>query len=211
MSRGPAEGPDYEILERQTVYRGFFSLDVLKLRHRLFRGGWSEVLRRELFNMRRAVVLLPYDPVADRVVLVEQFRTGAIDICETPWMLEAVAGLAEPGEPAEAVARRECVEECGLVPRRVEYACDYASTPGAASERVSVFIGEVTAPESGGVFGHVGEGEDIRTHILPADEAFARLDRREIIAITAVVGLMYLRLNRERLRTAWGASSAPPP
>jgi ADP-ribose pyrophosphatase len=209
VSRGPAAGPDYEILERRTVYEGFFSLDVLRLRHRLFRGGWSQVLRRELFNMRRAVVVLPYDPVKDVVILVEQFRTGAIDICDTPWMLEAVAGLSEPGEPPEAVARRECVEECGLEPRRIEYACDYASSPGAASERVSVFIGEVSAPEGGGVFGHVGEGEDIRTHVLPADEAFARLDRHEIVAITAVVGLMYLRLNRERLRTAWG-SAAPP-
>lgn len=207
MSLGPGSPPGYEILERRTEFRGFFSLDVLRLRHRLFAGGWSAVLRRELFNMRRAVVVLPYDPLADKVVLVEQFRTGALDICDSPWMLEAVAGLAEPGEAPEAVARRECLEECGLAPRRIEHACDYLSSPGATSERVAVFIGEVTAPAAGGIFGHEGEGEDIRSHVLAAADAFARLERREIIAITAVVSLLYLRQHRERLRAAWGAAA----
>jgi ADP-ribose pyrophosphatase len=208
VSPGPGS-LGFEILDRRTAYQGFYRLEVLQLRHRLFGGGWSKVLRRELLNMRRAVVVLPYDPAADKVVLVEQFRAGAIDSGDTPWLLEAVAGLAEPGETAEAVARRECLEECGLAPRRLDYALDYASSPGGTSERVSVFIGEVTAPEAGGVFGHVGEGEDILTHVLASEEAFARLERHEIVAVTAVIGLMYLRLNRERLRAAWRSATAP--
>ena len=102
----PGAPGSWEIVERRGVYEGFFSLDVLHLRHRLFAGGWSPVLKRELFRTRRAAVILPYDPVRDVVVLVEQFRTGAVETGSSSWLLEACAGLTEPGESAEEVARR---------------------------------------------------------------------------------------------------------
>ena len=199
----PGQPGSWEIVERRRAYAGFFALDVLQLRHRLFGGGWGPVLRRELFCTRRAAVLLPYDPVSDRVVLVEQFRTGAIDMCDQPWMLEACAGLTEAGETAEAVARRECFEECGLEPRRLALCCEYTASPGSSTERVTVFVGEVTAPGQGAVFGVAEEGEDIRTHILPLDEALAMLARGRIIAVTAVTSLLWLQANRDRLRREW--------
>lgn len=203
MSAGPLDPRAYEVIERSPRYQGFFRLDVLRLRHRRFDGGWSGTITRELFAMRRAATVLPWDPVDDKVVLVEQFRTGAIDMCEHPWMLEACAGLAEGDEPAEEIARRECLEESGLAPRRLAWACDYASSPGATSERVSVFVGEITAPSSGGIFGKAEEGEDIRTHVLPFAEALAMVADGRIIAITAVVSLFWLQANHARLREAW--------
>ncbi|MFO1070944.1 MAG: NUDIX domain-containing protein [Geminicoccaceae bacterium] len=203
MSPGPADPQGYEIVERRPAYQGFFRLDVVRLRHRRFDGEWSQVITRELFAMRRAATVLPWDPVSDRVVLVEQFRTGAIDICERPWMLEACAGLAEGSEPAEDIARRECFEESGLMPRRLAWACDYASSPGATTEKVSVYVGEVTAPASGGIYGKAEEGEDIRTHVLPFAEALAMVGDGRIIAITAVVSLFWLQANHARLREAW--------
>jgi ADP-ribose pyrophosphatase len=197
-------GPDaWEIVARQPVYRGFYDLDVLKLRHSLFGGGWTGTLTRELYRMRRAVTVLPWDPVRDTVVLIEQFRVGAIEMQARPWLLEACAGLTEEGETAEEVARRECLEECGLAPRRLVHACDYASSPGACSERVSAYVGEVTAPDASGVFGVTDESEDIRTHVLPFDAAFALIGKGEIIAVTAVVTLLWLHANRERLRAEW--------
>ena len=203
MSGTAADPRDYEIVERRPAYQGFFRLDVLRLRHRRFDGGWSQVITREVFAMRRAATVLPWDPVSDRVVLVEQFRTGAIDICEQPWMLEACAGLAEGGEPAEDIARRECFEESGLMPRRLAWACDYASSPGATTEKVSVYVGEVTAPERGGVYGKADEGEDIRTHVMSFADALAMVGDGRIIAITAVVSLLWLQANHARLREAW--------
>jgi ADP-ribose pyrophosphatase len=202
---GPAPGEpgSWEIVERREVYRGFFSLDVLRLRHRLFRGGWSPVIQRELFRTRRAVVVLPYDPVRDAVVLVEQFRTGALEMCEHPWMLEACAGMTEPGETAEDVARRECLEECGLEPRRLALCCEYAASPGAMTERVTVFVGEVSAPEKGAVFGVAAETEDIRSHVMPLEQALAWLRQGRIIAVTAVTSLLWLQANKASLRAEW--------
>jgi ADP-ribose pyrophosphatase len=202
---------EYEILERREVYRGFFRLEVLKLRHALFRGGTSRVLTRELFHQRRAVIVLPYDPARDEVVLIEQFRVGALESAATPWLLEAPAGMVEAGETLEAVARREVREECGVEIGRLVHALDYLSSPGVTSERVSVFIGEVTAPPVAGIFGRPEEAEDIRSHIVPAEQAFAALREGRLVAITAVLSLQYLMLHRDRLRREWQPVAGPGP
>lgn len=195
----------FEILERRPVHEGFFGLEVLTLRHELFRGGWSEPLRREFFRQRRAVTVLPYDPHRDLVVLVEQFRTGAIAAPEGPWLIEAAAGLAEEGESPEQVARRELFEECGLEAKRLEQAVSWWSSPGGASEHVTAFIGEVDAPAGGGIHGAVHEHEDIRTHVLSAAEAFGLLHAGRITGATGVVTLLWLEAQRPRLRREWTA------
>ncbi|MDX6749063.1 NUDIX domain-containing protein [Geminicoccaceae bacterium 1502E] len=206
MSLGKDRPRRLEILERRSVHDGFFGLEVLTLRHELFAGGWSEPLRREYFRQRRAVTILPYDPRRDLVVLVEQFRAGAIDGPESPWLLEAAAGLSEEGESPEEVARRELAEECGLEARRLERAVSWWSSPGGASEHVTAFIGEVDAPACGGVHGVAGEHEDIRTHVLPATEAFALLHQGRITGASGVVTLLYLESQRPRLREQWGSA-----
>ena len=199
----PGEPGSWEIVDRQEIHKGFFSLDVVHLRHRLFAGGWSPVIRRELFRTRRAAVVLPWDPVRDLVVLVEQFRTGMVESGASPWLIEACAGLTEPGETAEEVVRRECVEECGLEPKRLAFCCEYAASPGSMTEQVSVFVGEVTAPDHGAIHGVAAEGEDIRTHVLPLSEAVARIRDRRITAVTAVVSLLWLQANKTALRKEW--------
>ncbi len=105
---------DVEIIARETLYRGFFSLDLYRFRHRLFNGGMSGEITREIFERGHAAVLLPFDPVRDEVVLVEQIRIAAYDTSESPWLLEMVAGMIEAGETVEDVARREALEEAGL-------------------------------------------------------------------------------------------------
>ena len=107
---------DVEIIARETLYRGFFSLDLYRFRHRLFNGGMSREITREIFERGHAAVLLPFDPVRDEVVLVEQIRIAAYDTSESPWLLEMVAGMIEAGETVEDVARREALEEAaGLI------------------------------------------------------------------------------------------------
>ncbi|EJV2438664.1 ADP-ribose pyrophosphatase, partial [Escherichia coli] len=96
---------DVEIIARETLYRGFFSLDLYRFRHRLFNGQMSHEVRREIFERGHAAVLLPFDPVRDEVVLIEQIRIAAYDTSETPWLLEMVAGMIEEGESVEDVAR----------------------------------------------------------------------------------------------------------
>ena len=111
---------DVEIIARETLYRGFFSLDLYRFRHRLFNGEMSGEVRREIFERGHAAVLLPFDPVRDEVVLVEQIRIAAFDTSESPWLLEMVAGMIEEGESVEDVVRREAVEEAGLNVGRVK-------------------------------------------------------------------------------------------
>jgi ADP-ribose pyrophosphatase len=197
-----------EVVACQRVHDGFFKLDTLTLRHERFDGSWTPPLRRELFIQRAAVAVLPYDPRADRVVLVEQFRTGALPHPGQPWLIEAVAGLCEAGETAEAVARREVREETGLEVGRLARALTYHSTPGGSTERVETFVAEVTAPAAGGSFGLDHEHEDIRTHVVNAEAAFAWADQGRIIAANGLIPILWLRLNRDRLRSEWAGPAA---
>ena len=106
---------DIEILEDETVYRGFFKLNKVKFKHKLFAGGWSGVVTRELLIKGAASAVIAYDPVLDNVVLVEQVRIGAYDpnSNQSPWLLELIAGMVEEGETPESVALRESEEEAG--------------------------------------------------------------------------------------------------
>lgn len=67
----------------------------MHLRHELFAGGMSREISRELFVRHDAVCVLPYDPQRDEVVLIEQFRVGAMDKGANPWLVELVAGLID--------------------------------------------------------------------------------------------------------------------
>lgn len=206
--RSGTAGRQVEILERRRAYDAFFKLDVLDLRHERFDGTWTPVLRRELFVQRAAVAVLPYDAMLDVVVLVEQFRAGCVDLPGDPWLIEAVAGLVEEGEAPEEVAARETREETGLEVGRLKFVCRYHASPGGTSERVQVYVGEVVAPDAGGMFGMAHEGEDIRTHIVPALTAFEMVDDGRIVAANGVVPLLWLRSQRERLRREWQRAAA---
>lgn len=196
-----------EVIERELCYQGFFSLERLHLRHSLHRGGMSPVLVREILEKGDVVAMLPYDPVTGTVVMIEQFRVGAIAKAPSAWLLEVVAGLMEPGEAPEDVARREAVEEAGLAVRRIEPIARFFATPSKSSELTHLFCGEVDASGAGGVHGLAHEGEDIRVVPMPAEEAFALLETGRIDSAWPMIALMWLRANRERLRRAWAGQA----
>ncbi len=104
---------DVEIIARETLYSGFFSMELYCFRHRLFNGEMSGENQARNFERGHAAVLLPSDPVRDEVVLVEQIRIAAYDVSESPWLLEMVAGMIEEGESVEDVARREARKRRG--------------------------------------------------------------------------------------------------
>ena len=103
-----------EIVKRENCFQGFYKLDKVHLRHELFAGGMGREISRELFVRHDAVCVLPYDPLRDEVVLIEQFRVGAMGKAENPWLIEMVAGLIDKDEQPEEVAHREAEEEAGL-------------------------------------------------------------------------------------------------
>ena len=132
---------DVEVLQRETCFKGFYRLDRLQLRHRQFAGGMGPQLSRELFVRHDAVCVLPYDPQRDSVVLIEQFRIGAMDKSSNPWLLELVAGLIDKDEQPEEVARREAVEEADLELTALWPITQYYPSPGGSDERVHLYIG----------------------------------------------------------------------
>ncbi|ERB66196.1 hypothetical protein N779_06315, partial [Vibrio coralliilyticus OCN008] len=104
---------DVEIISKEILFKGFFRMIKYRFRHKLFEGGWSEVIEREMFERGHAAALLPYDPVSDQVVLIEQIRVGALEHAH-PWQLEIVAGIIDTDESPEQVVRREASEEAGI-------------------------------------------------------------------------------------------------
>lgn len=192
-----------EIVEREACFRGFYALDRLHLRHGLFRGGMGPLITRELFVRPDAVCVLPYDPLRDCVVLVEQFRVGALDKSAHPWLLELVAGMIDKDETPEEVARREALEEAGVALGELRALTSYYPSPGGSDERVHLYVGRCDSAGVGGLHGLAEEGEDIRVLVLPFAEALAALAAGRLDNAASIIALQWLQLNRESLRGEW--------
>jgi ADP-ribose pyrophosphatase len=192
-----------EILEHEILYRGFFRLTRYRLRHSLYRGGMSEPIVRELLVTGNAVAVLPYDPQRDEVLLIEQFRIGALNAPAGPWQLEVVAGFIEGDESADEVAQREADEEAGCVFQALEPIHSYLLSPGGSSERIELFCGRVDTRGAGGVFGVPHEGEDIRASVFSFQTAMELLAAGRVGSATPIIALQWLAANRERLRAKW--------
>jgi ADP-ribose pyrophosphatase len=202
------EPSEVQLIGRENAYEGYFRIDRYRLRHRLFDGGTSPEIRRELFERGHAVAVILYDPQRDEVVLIDQFRIGAYAAGFPPWVTEIVAGIIDAGETAEDVARRETAEETGSDVHDLELVCHYLVSPGCSSESVKLFCGRVDAAKAGGIFGLKDEGEDIRVRAVPLSEALALLAAGKINTSLGIIGLQWLALNRARLRERWcGARS----
>ncbi|MEC6816425.1 ADP-ribose diphosphatase [Photobacterium toruni] len=194
---------DVDVLSTQTVYDGFFKMVKYRLRHKLFAGGWSGEFERELFERGHAAAVLPYDSVRDQVVLIEQFRVGAMAAECQPWQLEIVAGMLDhDNESAEQVVRREATEESGLVLGKTEKISRYLSSSGGCSEILEIFISEVDSSLAQGIHGVASESEDIRVHVVSRNQAYQWLESGKIENAATIIALQWLQLHHQRLRQA---------
>ncbi len=194
---------DVEILDHSPAYAGYFRIDAYQLRHKRFDGEWSEARDFELFGRGHSVAVLPYDAQTDQVVLIEQFRMGAV-ASDSPWLLEIIAGMVEEGESYEDTVHREAVEEACCELTELESIGKVYVSPGGSSETAQIYCGKVDISTIKlGYAGLDDEGEDIRIHITSYDEAVAALNTGKICSAPAVIGLQWLQLNRARLRKKW--------
>lgn len=194
---------DVEILEHRVLFESYFRLELFRLRHRKFAGGWTGEIARELFERGHAAAALLYDPALDRVALVEQFRVGALAAGRRPWVVEIVAGIVEDGETAEDVVRREAVEEAGVEIADLEPIYVMLASPGGTSETCAVFCGRADLSKAGGIHGLPEEGEETRVLVMTAADAFKLMEDGKIENATCLVALQWLALNRDKLRKRW--------
>lgn len=189
----------WKLLNREPVHDGFFKLDILRVRHETYAGDEVEV-SRELYYRDDAVAVLLYDPVNDKVVMIEQFRIGAVNDEEGPWLLEIVAGMIDEGETVKQVARRECMEEAGVEVHAFETIHTFYTSPGGSSEKIYLLCGLVDSTGVGGIHGLDHEDEDIRVQVYDYKAIEDLLGSDHISSAIPLVALQWLKINRERLR-----------
>lgn len=194
---------DVRLLDDQTVWSGYYAMRRITLQHRRFAGGWSGPIVREVFERGDAVAVLPYDPATDSLVMIEQFRPGAIRGDDSPWMLELIAGVVEAGERDEEVVHREAMEEaaCELL-ELVPIATVFPSA-GACTEQVRLFCGRVNKAAIGGLHGLQDEGEDILVHAVARTDALQLLAENRIPNGHTLIALQWLHIHGAALRERW--------
>ncbi|PKF61671.1 ADP-ribose diphosphatase [Psychromonas sp. psych-6C06] len=188
---------DLQILDKKPLYNGFFQCNKYTFKHKLFAGGWSPEIQREIFERGHAAAVLPYDKENDAVVLIEQFRFGAIETELSPWLLELVAGIIEPGEEAVEVIQREAQEEAGLIIESSQFIMNCLLSPGGSTEHVDIFVGAVDSTKAQGLHGLEEEGEDIRVHVVPRETAYQWVLEGKINNSATVIALLWLQINKD--------------
>lgn len=190
---------DYRIESKETLFQGFFRITRMVISHRLFGGGWSAPLKRELFQRGDAVGVLLYDPKNDLVGLVEQFRLGALKDQFGPWQYEVVAGMIGPDETPAEVGIRECQEEAGLKVENLIPICDYLVSAGGSDEKMHMYCGLVDLQGREGVFGLDTENEDILLQVWPYQETMQAQSEGLLNSAALTIALMWLQLNHQKL------------
>ncbi|MCU7800144.1 MAG: NUDIX domain-containing protein [gamma proteobacterium symbiont of Lucinoma myriamae] len=205
---------DVSIIQKKTGYNGFFSINQYTLQHGLFAGGQTRELTRECFERGHAVGIIAYDPWQDNIILLEQFRIGAYvnmneqtnnetNQSQSPWLLEIIAGIVEPGESQIEVAHREAEEEAELKLLALEAIGDFYSSPGGTSETTQLYCACVHSKGAGGIHGLEEEGEDIQVRVVSFSDAVQLLEKGQLNNASAMIAMQWLMLHREMLRDKW--------
>lgn len=181
-------------------------MDVYNIDHQGFSGKWLRGVVREVVSNGVAVVVLPYDPNRDCIVMTEQFRIGALAAGRDPWVRGFVAGMMKH-ETEEVVANREAEEEIGCPLGRLEKIGTFMPSTGTSSEVVHVYVGEVDSSKIAEFCGLAEENEDIRVSVMPADEALDLFAKGGFIAAGSFIAMQWFASNRDRLRREWGVSA----
>ncbi len=205
MGAPPGDGK-VAITRHVYAHGGFFALREMEVAQRRFDGTMSAPGVRAVFNGFDAALVLPYDPVRDRVLLIEQFRIAvALRGGPNPWVLEPIAGLVDAGEDPATTARREAMEEAGLTLGDLIPIGRGHPSPGAVTEFYHMFLGLADLPDdASGLGGLASEGEDIRSHILPFDAFMQRIDDDAFSAMPIAMMGLWLARHRDRLRAGGG-------
>jgi ADP-ribose pyrophosphatase len=190
---------DIDIRSRDLIGRGWGKLERFVFRHKRFDGEWSEEVTRDLYTIGEVAMILPYDPALDAVLLIEQFRTCGLYWDEATWLIEAVAGIVDPGETPPDVAMREAMEEAACEITTPVLIATVYSSPGGYGERTHMYAGRADLSAAGGIHGLAHEHEDIRAFAVPLDEAYAATQDGRIRDAKTMLMIQWLMANKSKL------------
>lgn len=193
---------DIEVISQESVFNGFFKLVKYTFRHKLFAGGWSKPVQRELLERGHAVAVLAYDPHQDELVMVEQIRVGALTHAQ-PWQFELIAGMIDEGQTAIDAAKRESQEEAGIELLNLHQISKFYPSSGGCSEQIQIFVAQVDSSQAKGIHGLAGEHEDILVHRIKRSDAMMMLEDGRIENAATIIGLQWLALNHQKLIKQW--------
>ncbi|HEY6358423.1 MAG TPA: NUDIX domain-containing protein [Vicinamibacterales bacterium] len=167
-------------LSQSTVFRGRV-FDVERDRVRLPNGRTATL---DIVRHRGSVVLIP-QPDRGHVILIRQYRHAI-----RRWIWELPAGSIEAAEAPARAARRECAEEIGLVPGRLERVAVYFPTPGICDERMIFYRCQGLREPAGPVARD--PDEQIRPRTFTLDDARRLIRRGQVVDMKTVIGLWLL-------------------
>lgn len=186
---------DTEVVSNEKLHNEYLTINLVCFRHRLFSGGWSGVVKRELLVRGDTVAVLLYDPVRDSVVMIEQIRIGAFGHQKSPWQLEFVAGVVEAGEGVQDVAVRETEEESGIQIINPRLLFKYYNSPGITDETTSLFYAEVDSTNVSGIHGLDEENEDIKVHVVSRQDVLTLCADGTVVNCHVILGMHWLELS----------------
>jgi ADP-ribose pyrophosphatase len=197
--------PGLQVLSDEVVWDGRFPLQLVRFSRTRFDGTQGGEQAWELRRRGTAVAVLPWDPWADRVALIEQFRLPALAAGLPPVMVEVPAGFRDAGEDPAAAVRRELAEETGLVADRLLGMGRYILNQGDSDEVISLFLARTRLPAPGqaGTHGLAAEQEDIRVLVVDALDAIAMLDDNRMCNATGALCLSGFSRRRDALLKDW--------
>lgn len=195
---------DVSIVTKDSFRACFFELRRYELSYKLAVGGWSPVLPAECLMHDGTVAVLPYDPYADKVVLVERFRVGAMEELAGPWQLELPSGMYDPeGLGTEDRAFIEAESSAKLKLMDIEMVSRYLSSPGFTNEMVYLYCGGVVVDQADVDHWAGGLRDEMTCHLMDRTEAFHAMQEGYINNAATIIALQWLQLNVERLRDKW--------
>ena len=194
---------EFKVKKCESLYKGFFQFNKYHISNQLFAGGWSDIYTRELFERGHAAAILLFDQNRDQLVFVEQFRPGAMQTEQSPWLIELVAGMIEEGELPEEVVKRESIEESGSEVKRLVKMCEYLVSPGGTTERIWLYLGEIDSTKTAQFAGLDNENEDIKVHCISTQKAFDWLGSGKINNAMTIIAVQWLKLKLMQQTPLW--------
>ena len=184
----------YKIINKKNLYSGFFSLNKYEFIHEKHNGEWTSTVEREVFSGAHVSSLLPYDPIKKEIILIQQFRAGALSRYDENYLLEIVAGIVDEGENPEQTAIRECFEETGCEVKKIHPIQSYFPAPGSSESYYHLYLGEIQAFDGERIKGLEKENEDILVKSFNIDEVRQMLKEKKIMNGLTLVALQWFFL-----------------